>query len=246
MDNNQRSNYKAREFRKVYVEANCVYLKIILHKNYVNKFNVFNQVSVIFLEFLGNPIQIKLDTQINEIKDEHLKENKKEKADLNKLDIDEISKEKIKILKTLIEEAVNCEDFDEAKKLNNNVYTVMHFGKKLNDLEKNKKFFIEKQDFDSAKILKMEIDKLKANIKNIDKQIKELNHYSNINISLDLNRSLGILNSNQDHDFKDNCIKDKNSPNGLNIQNNFNPENKSFAVDRDREKYYICLFLLFS
>lgn len=235
MDNNQRSNYKAREFRKVYVDANCLYLKIILHKNYVNKFNVFNQVSIIFLEFLGNSIQIKIPEIIEIDNKEQTKDDKKDKADLDALEIDEISKEKIKILKNLMKEAVKTEDFDEAKKLNNNINTLMHYGKKLNDLEKNKKFFIDKEDFDSAKIFKMEIDKLKNNIKNIDKQIKEINHYSNINLSLDLNRSLGILTSNQNDDNKDNNVKEKNSSNGVNNQNNLNPNNRSFAIDKDKE-----------
>ncbi len=232
MDNNQRSSYKAREFRKVYVQSNCLYLKIILNKNYVNKFNVFNQVSIISLEFLGNPIQIiKPEIYLKEIDEDYNKKN--EKVDFNKqqqqLEIDEISKEKIKILKNLLEEAVKGEDFDEAKRLNNNISTLMQFGNKLNDLEKHEKFFIEKQDFDSAKIFKMEIDKLKANIKNIDKHIKELNHYSNVNISLDLNRSLGILNSNHNDEQKELNIRDRSNQNGL-------QSNKSFAMDRDKEK----------
>lgn len=234
MDNNQRSNFKAREFRKVYVESNCLYLKIILHKNYVNKFNVFNQVSIMSLEFLGNPIQIKHENFIKESEDQNI--INKEKSDINKLDLDEISKEKIKILKNLMEEAIKIEDFDEAKRLNNNINTLMYFGKKLNDLERQKKLFIDKQDFDSAKIFKMEIEKLKANIKNIDKQIKELNHYSNINISLDLNRSLGIINSNNIEDYKDNT-REKNFIIGNNQNNiNININNKSFAIEKDREK----------
>jgi len=235
MDNNQRSNYKAREFRKVFVESRCVYLKIILHKNYVNRYNVFNQVSIMTLEFLGNPIIIKPENIIKESKDENI--SNKEKADVQKFEIDEISKEKIKILKNLMQDAIKNEDYDEAKRLNNNINTIMHFGKKLNDLEKQKILFIENQDFDSAKIFKMEIDKLKSNIKNIDKQIKDLNHYSNINISLDLNRSLGIINSNNNEDYKDSINKEKHITLNTN-QNNFNTINnsRSFVNDREREK----------
>lgn len=238
MDTNQRSHYKSRELRKVYVDSECLYLKLVLHKNYVNKFNVFNQVSLITLEFFGSAIIIKPE---NNIAKENNKDAKipmnKDSSTLSVLNqvsyIDDISKDKIRVLKNLMDEAIKVEDYDEAKRLKLNITSILHFGIKLNDLEKQKKLFIERQDFDSAKIYKMEIEKLKANIKNIDKQLKELNHQANNNNSLDLNRSLGINQLTNPEDHKEG-IKDKY--NIINTHNSVANATRSFLIDKEKEK----------
>ena len=48
LDKNQGSNYKARELKSIFLEAPCSYMKLIMHKNHANKFNVFNQVHNIY------------------------------------------------------------------------------------------------------------------------------------------------------------------------------------------------------
>jgi len=238
MNNNSKTNYKAREFRKVYVDTYCYYMKIVLHKNYVSKFNVFNQVAIINLEFLGSPIYMQandliLQEQLNyEIKDH---------------EIDEITQEKIKILKNLLEESIKTEDFDEAKKLKINIDKIKLFGKKLLDLENQKKQLLSVEDYDSAKIIKMEIDRIKSKVKNIDKQIAEINHNSvilgnynnNINNSIELNRSIGmILNMNLNEDNKENIEnidKDRNNENDK--ESGSNIINRSLIIENAKETY---------
>lgn len=41
---NERTDYKARELKSVHVEAEGTFLKFVLHKNFVNKLNMYNQV----------------------------------------------------------------------------------------------------------------------------------------------------------------------------------------------------------
>ena len=53
MDTNERSQFRARESRKVYVNTKSLFLKIELGRNYVNEYNVFNQVGLMNLDFLG-------------------------------------------------------------------------------------------------------------------------------------------------------------------------------------------------
>jgi len=235
MDNNSKTNYKAREFRRVYVETNCYYLKIVFHKNYVNKFNIFNQVSIINLEFMGSPIYIQandliLFEQLNlEIKD---------------YEIDDITQEKIKIMKNLLEENIKNEDFDEAKKIKANIDKIKLFGKKLLDLENQKKKLLSLEDFESAKIIKMEIDRLKSKIKHIDKQIGEINHYSiilgspnNINSSVELNKSIGII-SNINDEIKDNLEnsnKEKSNENEKEKESGNNIINKSLLMENPKD-----------
>jgi centrosomal protein CEP104 len=182
-----------------------------------------------YLEFYGNPITIKPENFLKGLSDKNLIEKEREENEYKNLD--DISKEKIRILKSHMESAVKNEDFDEAKRLKNNIATIIEYSKQLIQLEKNKKMFVDMQDFDSAKIYKMEIDKLKSKYKTIDKQIKELNFVTNANHNntIDLNKSLGITNILEES--KEN--KEKflimnnlgNNNNNLNFVNNANHNN---------------------
>lgn len=233
MDNNSKTNYKAREFRKVYVETYCYYLKLVLHKNYVNKFNIFNQVSIINLDFIGSPIYLQANDLILQ---EQLN------FDIKDHEIDELTQEKIKIMKNLLEESVKNEDFDEAKKLKINIDKIKLFGKKLLDLENQKKELLSVEDFDSAKIIKMEIDRIKSKVKNIDKQIGEINHnsvilgnYNNFNSSIELNKSIGmILSLNEENKENiENTNKDKNNENAKESGNNL--IDRSLIIENHKE-----------
>jgi hypothetical protein len=221
MDNNTKTNYKARELRKIYLESPCLYMKLVLHKNFSNKFNIFNQVSIINLEFFGNPI-------LQEGNDLFLKEPT---IQILENDIDDICKEKIKILKNNLDESIKNEDYGLSKKLKNNIEKLKLFGKKISELERNKKKFIELEDFDSAKIIKIEIDRLRSKVKNIDKQIGDINHNSylnshRMNLSIDLNKSNENISIIKE-DIKENdiLIKDKYEESG---------QYKSF-LEKDKE-----------
>ena len=54
MDTNERSQFRARESRKVYVNTKSLFLKIELGQNYRNEFNIFNQVGLMNLDFFGS------------------------------------------------------------------------------------------------------------------------------------------------------------------------------------------------
>src|SRR3546814_4265671 len=47
LDNNQRSDFQARELKSVYIDAPGSFLKLLIHRCYVNKFNMCNQVGVV-------------------------------------------------------------------------------------------------------------------------------------------------------------------------------------------------------
>ncbi len=186
MDNNSKTNFKAREFRKIYVNSNCLYLKISLQRNYINKFNVFNQVSLISIDFYGEPVNV---PKVELLIEENLKTN-----NLNEEQMDELAIEKIRILRQSMDEASKIEDFDEAKRIKGNIDKVRMIGKKIFEHEFQKKIAINNEDFDKAKILKMEIDKLKSFIRNIDKQVLNLSPIDNHNkTDIDINIKLKNL-----------------------------------------------------
>ena len=53
LDPNERSAFKARELKSVYLKSRGQFMKLVLHKNHVNSYNLHNQVSIIALNVLG-------------------------------------------------------------------------------------------------------------------------------------------------------------------------------------------------
>lgn len=41
---NEKTGFRARELKSVHVDAVGVYLKLVIHKNHVNRHNIYNQV----------------------------------------------------------------------------------------------------------------------------------------------------------------------------------------------------------
>jgi len=56
LDNNIQSGFQSRELKTVHLNVSCQYFKIVLHKNYENPHNNFNQVGLIKLQFHGTYI----------------------------------------------------------------------------------------------------------------------------------------------------------------------------------------------
>mmetsp|Transcript_7397 Transcript_7397/g.16231 ORF Transcript_7397/g.16231 Transcript_7397/m.16231 type:complete len:960 (+) Transcript_7397:101-2980(+) len=53
LDNNERSQFQARELKSVYVDVSVQFLRIMLHKCHVNRFNIVNQVGLVAVNCLG-------------------------------------------------------------------------------------------------------------------------------------------------------------------------------------------------
>ena len=45
---NERSEFKARELKSIHIDAEGIFLKILVHKNYLNRLNLYNQVCIEF------------------------------------------------------------------------------------------------------------------------------------------------------------------------------------------------------
>lgn len=46
LSDNEKTDFRARELKSVYMDAVGQYLKLIFHKNYANKYNLYGQVSL--------------------------------------------------------------------------------------------------------------------------------------------------------------------------------------------------------
>ena len=56
LSSNDRTNFKARELKSIHVDAEGIFLKLIIHKNYVNRLNLYNQVSIVAINLLGDDL----------------------------------------------------------------------------------------------------------------------------------------------------------------------------------------------
>ena len=184
LSSNTESNYKARELRKIYININAEYIKLKIHRNYINNLNMFCQVGIVNLEFLGtkkeikkniiiedsnnnNNINLNNETNNNNINDtiESLFDVCFNTDEVEEKFIDErMDKTTKDKLKELIDEMNNKkenEEYDVCKIIKDKIDKIRKIALKIYTLEEEKKEYANKNDFDKAKELKICIEKIK-------------------------------------------------------------------------------------
>ena len=233
MDTNERSQFRARESRKVYVNTKSLFFKIELGQNYKNEFNIFNQVGLMNLDFLGNylpPLGNNLQKNRFILKHATRKETFNEISDLA---LEDICGDELKDLKEKMEYNIKIENYIECKQIKAKLDKVRIYGRQIYDLENQKKIAVNNEDFDQAMDLKNLVDKMKANLKtlinsnsshnitanDIENQIKN-NKYSQIGFS---NKNIaGNNNNNNANNNNDSIFNNNTNSNILNITQNIN------------------------
>ena len=169
---NSRSEYQARELKSVYIDAAGGFLKLVVHKCYVNKHNIFNQVGVVAVNLLGEYVSGgpggsggisgggpggpggggpgRAPGPMDELA-----------FDMN---LDPESAGRIRQIVAAKERAVEQEDYDAAKRLKSAEASLCGLGVQLAKLEVAKRAAVAGEDYDRAKDLKAEIDGLRSEI----------------------------------------------------------------------------------
>ena len=195
MDTNERSQFRARESRKVYVNTKSLFLKIELGQNYRNEFNIFNQVGLMNLDFYGSylpPIGNDLKKNRFILKHAARKDNIEEISDYA---LEDICGPELKDLKEKMDYNIKIENYLECKQIKAKLDKVRVYGKQIYDLENQKRIAVNNEDFDQAMDLKNLVDKMKANLKS-------------------------LIHSNSTHNISSNDINNKFSQIGYNNKNN--------------------------
>ena len=167
LSSNAETNYKSRELRKIHVNIFTRRIKLIIHKNYSNAFNIFGQVGIIYMNFLGHILSEE-------------NENEKEKLNFSELNLeddiddlddtliiekmDEESKEKLKELLLELDEKKKMEEYEECKIIKNKIDLLKKISFKIYHLENYKNQFSAKNDFNNSQKIKNEIKLLKQKI----------------------------------------------------------------------------------
>ncbi|CAF1036738.1 unnamed protein product [Rotaria sordida] len=164
LSSNERTDFKSRELKSIHVDADGSFLKLIIHKNYTNRYNVHNQVSIIAINLLGNDI-------------DKSHENHDDQYDSNSNKSDQISivddlafamyqdPEIAVIIKNLDrkkQEYVHDENFDQARKFKQAIQELINIGERLARYEVEKRQAIKDEDYEIAKAKKEKIELYRA------------------------------------------------------------------------------------
>ncbi|XP_066546753.1 centrosomal protein of 104 kDa [Amia ocellicauda] len=184
LSDNEKTGFKARELKSVHVDAVGSYLKLTFHKNHENRYNLYNQVALVAINVLGDPVDGK-EMDITPTRDQLIEQYLNSTHNDISLDGTYLSKsdsisplddlafdmyqdpEVAQIIRNLDEkkqDAVRQERYDLAKKLKQAIADLQKVGERLGRYEVEKRCAIEKEDYDLAKEKKRQMDEYRLTV----------------------------------------------------------------------------------
>ncbi|XP_064326419.1 centrosomal protein of 104 kDa isoform X3 [Phalacrocorax carbo] len=185
LSDNEKTDFKARELKSVYMDAVGQYLKLIFHKNYVNKYNLYGQVALVAINIIGDPADYSNDSNNTPSREKLIDHYLGIKSDDPALDgtylgkpdsispLDDLAfdmyqdPEVAQIIRRLDEkkrEAVHRERYDYAKKLKQAIADLQKVGERLGRYEVEKRYAVEKEDYDLAKKKKQQMEAYRVKV----------------------------------------------------------------------------------
>ncbi|XP_053136874.1 centrosomal protein of 104 kDa isoform X3 [Hemicordylus capensis] len=184
LSDNEKTSYKARELKSVYVDAVGQYLKLTFHKNYVNRYNLYSQVALVAINIIGEPADHSNDighSSREKLIDHYLGNNVDESAldgsytgkpdaisPLDDLAFDMYQDPEVaQVIRKLDEkkrDAVRQEHYDHAKKLKQAIADLQKVGERLGRYEVEKRCAVEREDYDLAKQKKQQMEEYRLKV----------------------------------------------------------------------------------
>lgn len=173
LSNNESTDFKARELKSIHLDAEGNFVKLILHKNHVNKYNIYNQVGLVAVNVIGDRLDVPYDLQdpdslksVDSLVQGYVTNSSMQGpiwGKINKPDFisrtddlafdmyqDPETAALIRKLDDKKREAVQLERYDYAKKLTAVISDLYKVGEKLGRYEVEKKKAVEVEDYDLA------------------------------------------------------------------------------------------------
>jgi len=167
LDSNERSQYQARELKTVYIDYAGKYMRLIVHRNYVNKQNLFNQVGIVAINLLGsesgggsasNSLSVGIPHATGPASSNPLNDLS---IDMN---LDPHTANKLRLLSETKARAIATEDYLTAKQIKAVEGELKQLGSRLAQLDMAKRQAVGAEDYDRAKEIKDETDALRGDI----------------------------------------------------------------------------------
>ena len=165
LDNNEKSQYQARELKTVYIDFTGSYIRLVIHRNYVNKLNLFNQVGIVAVNLIGTSSsgprgargldasggpEMSSNNPLNDLS-----------VDMN---LDPQTAAKLRLLSETKSRAIATEDYLTAKQIKAVEAELKALGSRLAQLDMAKRQAVGAEDYDRAKEIKDETDELRGDI----------------------------------------------------------------------------------
>ncbi|XP_044523575.1 centrosomal protein of 104 kDa [Gracilinanus agilis] len=181
---NEKTGCKARELKSVYVDAVGQFLKLIFHKNHVNRYNLYNQVALVAVNIIGDPENCSDESNITsreKLIDHYLGQSSEDSgldgsyfgkpdyiSPLDDLAFDMYQDPEVaQIIRKLDErkrEAVQKERYDHAKKLKQAIADLQKVGERLGRYDVEKRCAVEREDYDLAKEKKQQMEQYRTKV----------------------------------------------------------------------------------
>jgi len=164
LSNNEKTGFKSRELKSVHVDAEGQYVRVLIHKSHPNKFNTYNQASIMAFNVIGDSLS-NFHRNYNNQSDES-KQNYISPMDDIAFDMyqDPEVAEIIRRLDKRKKEAVRDENFDLAKRMKQAIADLQKVGEKLARYELDKRRAVENEDYDLAKSKKAQMEEYRSKV----------------------------------------------------------------------------------
>ncbi|CAO3685436.1 unnamed protein product [Rhizopus stolonifer] len=185
-DNNAKAQFLAREFKSIKVDLDGEYVRLVIRNCHKNRLNTHNQVGIVSLDILGQPISSNSTSSIP-VKDKHHYDNnsllsastRRTSISSNQSFVQRYPSSNVveielqqwsTILLRAEEEAVQNEAYHEAKTYQYLGDKLERFTKILSDLEIGKRHAVDIKDYEEATKIKDDIEEIKQTAELLLKQ----------------------------------------------------------------------------
>ncbi|CDW78329.1 UNKNOWN [Stylonychia lemnae] len=176
---NSRSEFQAREMKTLHVDFLAQYIKMVIYQPYENRLNLFQQVGIISMSMIGEPIDGFDQTQgYDKFRDgayhfptpnvDASRQKYLSVATVKDSELDQMFQDKINQLKEQRDKAADADDYDRARFLREASDKVKEYGVKILQLMQLKRVAVENEDYETAKKIKLEMDRIRQAISLLD------------------------------------------------------------------------------
>jgi centrosomal protein CEP104 len=167
LNSNERAGFQARELKTVHVNSQGQYIKFVCHRNHENQYNPQSQIGIVAVNFLGFDDE-STSANLGYAEDINFSSLDNQRNALNDLSVDmnldSQTASKLRLLAEAKTRAIADEDYLTAKDIKAVENDLRILGSQLAQLDLAKREAVRAEDFDRAKEIKDDCDKIRREI----------------------------------------------------------------------------------
>ncbi|XP_069990312.1 centrosomal protein of 104 kDa isoform X3 [Penaeus vannamei] len=169
LSDNEHSQFKARELKSVTVDCTGTFLKLVLHKNHINRLNLYNQIGLVAINILGNEVETNNNSVSPDGEGGQVPSARDQEVPIYHdlafaMYVDTQVAATIRTLEDRRLAAMREQRYEYANKLKSAVTQLRAAGERLGKYELEKRHAIENENFDRAKLKKQLADEYREQV----------------------------------------------------------------------------------